>query len=223
MTQTIRKRFTADLGVEHEQRTVLAKISTANVDREGEVLIPQGCDATDFFQSPTVFFNHDYTMPVGKCMEITRYPDRLEAKTVFAKRPENHHGEWLADTLLSLFQQGVVRGFSVGFVPVEGRRPSKKDRATFGDKVKYVYSKWKLLEYSIAPLPANQNALALAVSKGILSSQTASDLFGQTSVLSRGKRVMFIVSPPRKPVAAQLQKLSGRQLQRLRGQLYQTP
>ena len=55
---TLRKRFVADLGVKLEDRSVVASISSISVDRDGDVLIPQGCDATDFLKSPTVFFNH---------------------------------------------------------------------------------------------------------------------------------------------------------------------
>lgn len=167
--QTIRKRFVAELGVTLEDRSVMASISSINVDRDGDVLIPQGCDATDFLKSPTVFFNHDYNLPIGKCTAIKRSPTQLEATTVFAKKPENQNGDWLPDTLLSLFQQGVIHGFSVGFAPIEDRKPTLKDKQLFGEQVNHVYSKWKLLEYSVAPLPANQDALALAVSKGLIS------------------------------------------------------
>ncbi|HCD33498.1 MAG TPA: hypothetical protein DER01_13905, partial [Phycisphaerales bacterium] len=62
---TIRKRFVAELGVKLDDRSVVASITSISVDRDGDVLIPQGCDATDFLKSPTVFFNHDYNLPVG--------------------------------------------------------------------------------------------------------------------------------------------------------------
>ena len=144
MTQTLRKRFVAELGVKPQDRSVIASISSISVDRDGDVLIPQGCDASDFLKSPTVFFNHDYNLPIGKCTAIKRSDKHLEATTIFAKRPENHHGDWLPDTLLSLFQQGVIHGFSVGFTPIEGRKPTVKDKQLFGDHVNHVYSKWKL-------------------------------------------------------------------------------
>lgn len=169
---TLRKRFDidmADLQLHDNERAVVARISTATIDRDGEVLLSQGCDATEFFKSPTVFFNHDYTQPVGKCVAITRHRTALEAKTIFATRPPDHQGPWLPDTLLALFQQNVIKGFSVGFLPIEGRRPSKLDLQTYGQSARYIYTKWKLLEYSVAPLPANHDALALAVSKAKLT------------------------------------------------------
>jgi HK97 family phage prohead protease len=196
MTEPIRKAFDASLDITGHERTVTARISTMSVDRDGEVLVPQGCDATEFQKSPTVFYNHNYAMPLGRCEAIARKADSIEATTRFALRPEGHVGEWLADTVFSLFQQKVISGFSVGFVPIEGRHPSRKDRETFGQRVRYVFSKWKLLEYSVAPLPANQDALVLAVSKGIVSPAAAHTLFPDIDLPEpRTKRRVMIVVP----------------------------
>jgi HK97 family phage prohead protease len=203
MNDPICKQFAATLTIGDAEHTVLARISTAGVDRDGEVLVPQGCDATDFNKSPTVFYNHDYTLPVERCEGIRRYEDTIEAKTRFAQRPENHQGPWLPDSVFALLQQGVINGFSVGFVPVEGRHPSKKDQQQFGSKVRYVYSKWKLLEYSIAPLPANQDALVLAASKGIVTANAARQLFPDLTLAPvRAKRRVLIVvdAPPQQVV-----------------------
>ncbi len=213
---TIRKRFVADLGVKLEDRSVVASISSISVDRDGDVLIPQGCDATDFLKSPTVFFNHDYNLPIGKCTTIKRSQTQLQATTVFAKRPENHAGDWLPDTLLSLFQQGVIHGFSVGFAPIEGRKPTAKDKQLFGDHVSHVHSKWKLLEYSVAPLPANQDALALAVSKGLVSAEAITPYWPQMQMNKR--KVMIVV--PSLSRQKQITESTQTHIARLRGQLY---
>jgi len=197
MSDTIRKQFPADVLVADGKRTVTARISTISVDRDGEVLIPQGCDANEFTKSPTVFYNHNYALPVGRCEGIRRSCDNIEAKTRFAERPAEHKGEWLPDTVFSLLQQGVISGFSVGFTPIEGRHPSKKDRESFGSRVRYVYNKWKLLEYSVAPLPANQDALVLAVSKGIVSLHAAQTLFPDMALPEKKvRRTVFVVTPP---------------------------
>lgn len=216
MSEMIRKRFVAELGVKLEERSVVASISSISVDRDGDVLIPQGCDASDFLKSPTVFFNHDYNLPVGKCTAIKRSPTQLEATTVFANKPENHTGDWLPDTLLSLFQQGVIHGFSVGFTPIEGRKPTVKDKQLFGDHVQHVYSKWKLLEYSVAPLPANQDALALAVSKGFVTADQIKPYWPEVK-LTR-PRVMIVV--PHMPTHQRIADTARKHIAKLRGQLY---
>jgi len=222
MTTPLRKQFDVQLTVQDNERAVVAQISTTAVDRDGEVLLSQGCDASDFLKSPTVFFNHDYTQPVGKCVAITRHRDRLEAKTIFATRPADHQGPWLPDTILSLFQQGVIKGFSVGFLPIEGRKPSRLDRDTFGPSVRYVYSKWKMLEYSVAPLPANQQALAIAVSKGMISKADADRLFPHALPASppvKRRRILLVV-PGKKQFSLDHATRIEHQLLKLRGHLY---
>ena len=199
----MRKRFSGDTQAGSDSRTVLSRIATLSVDRDGEVLLPAGCDASDFHRSPTVFFNHDYRQPIGRCESIRRLDDRLEAATRFADRPATHEGQWLPDTLLDLIRQGVVNGFSVGFTPIESRKPTPSDRQRFGRDVKRVYSKWKLLEYSVAPLPANQDALTIAVQKGIVSAEAAAMLLpgsvDRTDAASTNTSLAAaITAPPRR-------------------------
>lgn len=181
-TEITRKAFSADVTVNEGERSVTARITTAAVDRDNEVLIPAGCNAKDFQANPVVFLNHSYwTLPVGKCTGIQRDETGITAKTTFAERPKNHPEgqEWVPDTLFSLFQQGVLKGFSVGFIPIEARPATDKDVLDFGAGVRRVFSKWKLLEYSVAPLPCNQEAVAMAVSKGFIGADLAEKLFGK--------------------------------------------
>lgn len=178
--EMIHKAFSADVSVGEGDRSVTAKISTAAVDRDGEVLVPMGCNTKDFEKNPVVFLNHNYfDLPVGKCVAIKRTDEAIVAKTVFAERPADYPAdkEWVPDTLLSLFKQGVVKGFSVGFTPIEVRPATEKDAAKYGKGVNRVFGKWNMLEYSVAPLPANQEAVATAVSKGMLSKESAKGLF----------------------------------------------
>jgi len=173
MDTPLRKQFAADVTVKAGDRAVVAKITTEAVDRDGEVLLASGMDSTDFEKSPTVFFNHDYTVPVARCVGMKREDDHILAKTTFPEAPDDHQGEWLPNTLLHMFAEHIINGFSVGFAPIESRPPSKKDREQFGDDVRFVFSKWKLLEYSVAPLPANQDALRTAVGKRLITKSAA--------------------------------------------------
>src|SRR5204863_457920 len=73
--------------------------------------------------------------------------------------------KWMPDVILDLYKQKVMRGFSVGFQSKESRAASEKDIEIYGPSCRRVYTKWTLLEYSCCGMPANQEALALAVSK----------------------------------------------------------
>lgn len=180
MAESIRKRLhaeTKDIG--RGDRIVRFVISTMDVDREGDVMIPQGCNTADFDKSPTVFWNHDYDRPIAKSVKFTREADRLLSDTEFPRRPEGHVGEWFPDTVLALIREGVINGVSIGFTPSASgmRKATPTDVKQFGDGCKRVFTMWNLLEYSVAPLPANQNALQLAYTKGAISAAACKSLF----------------------------------------------
>lgn len=160
-----------------DSRSFTATITTNAIDRDGEVLLPEGMRSKDFESNPVVFWNHNYDMPIGKATDLSKQPNAWSATAELAKRPDGHEGEWFPDTVHALMRQGIIRGVSVGFQPIESRNPSKKDVATFGDEVTRVYSKWNLLEFSVAPLQANQEALVTAVSKGLVTSAQAKAVF----------------------------------------------
>jgi len=170
----IRKTLSANIekvdGVKVE-----ATITTETIDRDGEVLISQGMDATLYEKNPVVFYNHEYREPIGKITELRRSKGKIDATIKFWQRPDNFEGSYLPQFVESLVVQGIVKGISVGFVPLDGgvRKASKEDREKYGDKVRRVYSKWELYEVSIAPLPANANALVSAVRKGLVAKDDA--------------------------------------------------
>lgn len=180
--KTIRKAMGAQLAAGEGERSFVARITSAALDRDNEVLIPEGMISTDYEKNPVVFWNHDHDRPIGKATNLKRDAEGWTAKATLAKRPENHEGEWFPDTVLSLLQQGVIKGVSVGFMPTESRKPTPKDVEKFGDAVTRVFSKWKLLEFSVAPLQANQDALVTAVSKSLVSRETASKLFPDVEI-----------------------------------------
>ena len=152
-----------------------ATITTETIDRDGEVLISQGMDASEYEKNPVVFYNHDYAQPIGKITDIRRAKGKIDASIEFAQRPEGYKGSYFPEFVESLVGQGIVKGISVGFVPLPGgvRKASTKDREDYGDQVRQVFSKWKLLEVSVAPLPANATALVSAVRKGVVSLEDA--------------------------------------------------
>lgn len=157
------------VGIEDDR--IVAKITTASVDRDGEVLIPQGMNAKEYEKNPVLFYNHDYANPIGTVKRLKRTNDAVIGELKFAKRPDNYQGDFFPQFVETLVKQGIIKGVSVGFVAENGgqRLASKADRSKFGDGIKKVFNKWKLLEVSIAPLPANQDALIEAVGKGYVS------------------------------------------------------
>lgn len=149
-----------------------ARITAATLDRDKEVLLPSGMIATEFEKIGAGFWNHDYDRPV---LIPDGQPEQkgnvIVAKGRFMKRPDDFVGDFFPDFVRAFVTQmakaGRAAGVSIGFIPVESRRPSKKDLETFGSDLKVVFTKWKLLEFSIAPVPANPEAYVMAVGKRI--------------------------------------------------------
>lgn len=166
---------------EDGERADVSVVGSSAVDRDGEVVLPNGLDLTQFRNNPVVTFNHDYkSAPVGRCAWIKYEPrrDALIAKTIYARRPDGWSGDWLPDAVYSLVQQRVLQGKSVGFLPREVRPPSDIERKSAGwANVSRVITKGVLLEYAVAGLPCNPEALVEAVAKGV-TTKAACSLLG---------------------------------------------
>jgi len=139
------------------ERTLTALISTGATDRMDEVLDPAGIDLRNFRKNPVVAWAHDYSaLPIGKALWTRKDPKGIISKVKFAEHP-------FADEVFNLYKDGFLNAFSVGFIPKE----STKGNTDKGEPWR-TYTKWELLEYSAVPVPANPEALALAMQKGVV-------------------------------------------------------
>lgn len=186
--KTQHKAFSADVKISSEdERCVRAVISSSAVDREGDVLIPQGMNSKDFEANPVVMLMHSYyTLPIGKVTAIKRGEETVEAKIEFAARPDDHPEgeEWVPATIFSLFKQGVLNAFSVGFIPTDARAATSRDCTKYGEECQQVINRWKLLELSVVGLPCNQEAVAMAVSKGFAPEHMEKLFGGEVAAVS---------------------------------------
>jgi HK97 family phage prohead protease len=163
------KHLAAQVKMESDGHSFTAVISSDSLDRQQEVLLPDGCDVSEFMKTGTLFWNHCYDMPIGKATSVKRRGNELVSEARFATRPDDYEGDFFPDYVAALVRQGVVKGVSVGFAPVETRMPTQKDLSRYGQDVRRVISKWKLYEWSVAPLQANVDAVIESVGKGLLS------------------------------------------------------
>lgn len=177
-----------------------AVITAETLDRDGEVLIPAGMNSTEFEKNPVLFWNHEYDKPVGKSTGLKRRERDIVGEFVFAKRPDGYAGEFFPEVAAALVGQGIVSAVSVGYVPEAGgvRAANPVDRKKYGDTVQTVFSRWKLLEVSLAPLQANPDALITAVKKGVMSPVAAKKWFG----IEAPRRVIVSVPMPAAPSIA---------------------
>ena len=107
-----------------------ATISTDSVDRDGEVMVPAGMNAKDYERNPVLLWNHDTSQPVGRAVTLKRADREIVADFEFAKRPDDYDGDWFPDYVRGLVQAKVLRGVSIGFVPMEGGEQEPSDGST---------------------------------------------------------------------------------------------
>jgi hypothetical protein len=161
------------------ERSDVSWISTESVDRVGEVVLARGMDDRQFRLNPVVTLAHHYDLPpVGRSLWRKRVRDGapphgvagIKAKTQYPARPDGWPaGEsWLPDNVFALVGAGLLQGKSIGFLPTRVHAPDEQEakRHGWGDGVRLVIDEWLLLEYACVSLPANQDALVEAVSKG---------------------------------------------------------
>ncbi|MCS7022322.1 MAG: HK97 family phage prohead protease [Gemmataceae bacterium] len=146
------------LAVDRHRYTVRAVISTADPDRAGDVVEPTGLrNLEEYMLNPVVLWAHQRGPfpPIGTCQWLDIQPRRIVAETRFAR------GVALAEDIFRLYDQGVLRAWSIGFIPREVERHTRADGST-GLRI----LSWDLLEYSAVPIPENPAALTVALEKG---------------------------------------------------------
>jgi hypothetical protein len=185
-----------DLDQPAGERSVVAIISTLAVDRDDEVILPEGMVLRDFDLNRIVMFGHNYhELPVGKAAWVKATPDdnpsMIMAKTIYASEKANPK----AEQVFQFQKEGFPLAKSIGFIPLESKTAADKDwndvlglwrerRAEMFknmDKAqvvddkdpKRIYTKWSLLEYSDVPVPSNPEAVGIAVSKGLMNEEDA--------------------------------------------------
>jgi len=150
-----KKTIDADAGIYE------AWISTEAVDRDNDIIKAEGAILDNYRKNPVVLFGHNYRdveAVVGKTLEVEAVPEKgVRARFQFTPKGDNPK----ADIAHRLWAGGFLNATSVGFNPLEYEKRKDED-GEFLD-YGYLFNSWELLEFSIVPVPANQDALRLAI------------------------------------------------------------
>lgn len=149
-TRAFVEKTKAAIAAGEDTGTFECVVSTADVDRYGEVVDQSGWDLSYFKTNPVVLWGHDYyALPIGICDSIEVVGGKLVAKGRFASAEANP----LAQQIRKLYDAGIVRATSVGFIVHE----------TEGNTI----TKAELLEFSFVSIPANPHALTVEEAKAL--------------------------------------------------------
>ncbi len=180
--QVIRKGISPeDTKFKDGERSSVDYITTKAVDRDGDIVVPNGAILDHYRSNPVVLFGHDYkALPIGKSLWIKIDEKGLISKTQYASAKANPK----ADQIWNYRKEGFPMAKSIGFIPLEavGREDfDTLDLKALGLEEKdleganTVFPKWLMLEYSDVPVPSNPEALELAISKGIITMDEAKE------------------------------------------------
>jgi phage head maturation protease len=160
------------LNIDAAKMRIRSVITTIDPDRSGDVVVPTGLrNVEEYLLNPIVLWAHNRSQfpPVGSCEWLDVQPRRVVAETRFAQDVP------FAEDIFRLYEQGVLRGWSIGFVPRKAKRLQSPDNGMPALKVE----EWDLLEYSAVPIPENPGALTVALQKGLVRDPSLQHWFGQ--------------------------------------------
>jgi hypothetical protein len=132
-------------------------INTGALDRDRDRVLPSGMKVDNYTRNPVVQWGHNYRDPwatVGKTTWMDVTADGVVAEFVLRPAANDQDPQ---NIVRLLWAGGWVRTASIGFIPTKGKQNPEGGMD---------FSEWELLEWSLVPIPANQDALRLAV-KGI--------------------------------------------------------
>ena len=128
-------------------------ISTPTLDRDKDRVLPFGAQVQAYQNNPVVQWGHNYRDPwatVGRTTNLEITDRGIVAD--FELRPAANESD-PQNIVRLLWHGGWVKTASVGFNPIAHEENEEGGRD---------FTEWELLEWSLVPIPANQNALRLA-------------------------------------------------------------
>jgi len=132
--------------------------STEDLDRHNEIIKQDGWDLTKFKENPVILAHHNYhDFPIGQALEIGVEGGKLVFKMLFTSATEE------AKQAYQLVKEGVMRTFSVGYIPREYDANDQR-----------ITTKAELLEISLVTVPSNASAVVMA--KGMEKNDLAQSL-----------------------------------------------
>lgn len=138
--------------VNEEQRIITGIASTPSTDRSEDVMVPEGAQYT----LPMPFlWQHESDEPIGHVIDVKVTPAGIEATMQIAKIEEEGDLKSRIDEAWQTIKAGLVRGLSIGFLPVE----SSRIEGSWGMK----FLKWDWYELSAVTIPCNTDARITSV------------------------------------------------------------
>lgn len=160
--------------LDEEQHVFSAMASDDSMDRDGEVVVPDGWDLKAYRENPVILWSHNYWDPaIGQSLQ-----EKIVKGEGLKVRGRLSAAEYdFAALIWRLIAVKTLRAISVGFIIDEWEE--KSDDYPDAD---LIFTKQTLLEYSVVNIGANANALIDAerqLGQGIEFMKSLKDWDGQ--------------------------------------------
>lgn len=172
MATKLRKSIVGEVKATDDPMVLDIVGSTEEVDRDGDIIRLAGWELDSYRKNPVFMWAHNYSMPpLGKAVQITKDFDRMQL--IFRIKFSEHNP--MAVMVAKMYKEKVLNASSVGFQPTKTPKPREKNSPE-DVMVGREYIGQELLELSAVPIPSNAGAVALALSKGIVTKDALDEL-----------------------------------------------
>ena len=164
--------------IDEEKRIIEGIATTPSPDRMGDIVEPMGAQ----FELPIpLLWQHDHEKPIGQVLEAKVTDAGIWVRAQVHKMDEAGTLKNRLDEAWQSIKSMLVRGFSIGFMPLESAR--------IENSWCYHYLKWDWMELSAVTIPANAEA-------SIMNVKTASHRLLVASGQERAPVVRLGATPP---------------------------
>lgn len=133
--------------VDKAQRVIVGIATTPTPDRMGDIVESQGA----VFKLPIpLLWQHDSDQPIGNVVDAKVSPEGIEVTCQFVFNTGQPTLDDRLDQCFAMVENKLVRGLSIGFMPVE--------TAYIEGSYACRFTKWEWLELSAVTIPANSEA-----------------------------------------------------------------
>lgn len=137
------------------------------IDRDMESVNTNFLDVKSYTKNPVLVYNHEWDIVIGKIIELRKDAKGLYVKAEVHKITGYEH-------IFEGVQKNLITSFSIGFVPHELTYLEDEDIIEI--------SKAELVEISLAPVQANQDALFRVTGQKSLAISSKKDLLEQNDM-----------------------------------------
>jgi hypothetical protein len=148
-----------------DEYTIPFVVSVFEEDRDGDVVVPLGCQLGNYEKNPVWFFGHqENPIPIGTARSVGRdlmvWPEenRIRAACRFDEHDED--AMFIHDKVL----RGFLNATSMAFVPIEAYRREEVEKArvhggTGVAPTGWLFKRYDLTEISVVGVPSNAGAI----------------------------------------------------------------